>query len=144
MSTKIFTFKYLPIPKRDPKTQEIIGEVHYPVVPIRASYGHRLGRIFHALIDSGAGRNLFPAELGELVGISIRKGKAVDIRGIGDVEIKGFTHKIKIYIGTTGFHTEADFSCEQQVPLLGRDGFFHFFRSVTFQENEKVVKLTML
>lgn len=144
MSIKRLTFKYLPIPKRDPKTQEIIGEVYYPVVPIRISYAHKLGRIFNALIDSGAGRNLFPAELGEMVGIKIKKGKQVIILGIGGIEINGFTHKIKIYIGTTSFNTEADFSEEQRVPLLGRNGFFNLFRSVTFKENEKIIELVML
>ena len=142
MSTsRKLTFPYLSIPKRDPKTKEIIGDVYYPVVPIRVSYGHKLGRAFHALIDSGAGRNLFPAELGEMVGINIKKGKISEILGIGGVVIKGFSYKIKIYVGTRSFRTMADFSYEQQVPLLGREGFFDLFDKILFKQKERIVEL---
>lgn len=141
MSTKILTFKYLAIPKRNLKTQEIIDEVHIPVVPIRISYAHRLGRAFHALVDSGAERNLFPAELGEVLGMKIKKGMSVDILGIGGVEIKGFRHKIRLYLGTLSLDTEADLSYEQQVPLLGRTGFFNIFNKVVFRESAKTLEL---
>lgn len=141
MTSSLFTFRYLPIPKRDPKTKEIIGEVYYPVIPTRISYGYSLGRVFHALLDSGAGKNLFPAELGELLGMKIKKGKTTSILGIGDIEIKGFTHRIKIFVGTASFETEADFSYEQRVPLLGRNGFFNHFERVIFREDARTIEL---
>lgn len=141
MSTQIFRFKYLPLPKRDLKTKKIIGEVHIPIVPIRISYAYRLGRPFHSLVDSGAERNLFPADLGEILSMKVRKGKSIDILGIGGVQIKGYTHKIRLYVGTVSFSTEADFSYQQQVPLLGRTGFFNLFKRVVFDENKKILDL---
>lgn len=141
MPKQVLTFKYLPIPKRDQETGEIIGEVYIPVVPVRISYGHQLGRVFYALVDSGAERNLFPAELGEILGVKIKKGNPQDIIGIGKVQIKGFTHKIKLYVGSEGFNADVDLSYEQQVPLLGRNGFFNLFKRVVFKENDKILEL---
>lgn len=112
--TKKLAFDYFPFPKKDPRTGKIVKEIFYPVIPLRISYGHKLGRPFQALVDSGADRNLFP--------------------------IKAFTHKIKLYLGVEVFKTEADFSYEQGVPLLGRAGFFNLFKRVTFKESDRVVE----
>lgn len=134
-------FRYLPSPKKDPKTKKIISEVYYPVVPVRISYGHKLSRSFYALVDSGADKNLFPASLGELVSINIKKGVKVTIEGIKQVHVEAYTHKLKLFLGNQSFDTTADFSYEHEVPLLGRKGFFNLFAQVTFKENKKVLEV---
>lgn len=139
MPRQKLTFVYLPFPKQDPATGNVIGEVYYPFIAIRVAYKHRLSQIFHALVDSGSDRNLFPAVLGTFVGMNVKKGQKINIEGIGKINIHGFTHKITLYLGTKSFETEADFSYDQQVPLLGRNGFFNLFQSITFKENKKVV-----
>ena len=141
MPQRKLTFDYPALPKKNPVTGEIIGELYYPLVVIRIAYKHHLGREFYALVDSGSDRNLFPASLGILVGMNIKKGTEVTIGGIGRINIKAFTHKITLYLGTKRFETEADFSFDQQVPLLGRNGFFNLFQSVTFKENKKVMTI---
>jgi len=138
----LFPFPYLPQPKKDPKTGKIIGEVYYPFIPVRLCYKHQFFKYpINSLVDSGAERNLFPAYFGERLRIKIKKGIPRDIGGIGGVKIKGFTHDIKIYIGALNFNTKIDFSYEQEVPLLGRIGFFDKFKSVTLREKEKIVEL---
>lgn len=84
---------------------------------------------------------MFPAFFGERIGLKVKKGKQQDILGIGGVKIKGFTHNVKFYIDTLAFETSVDFSYEQEVPLLGRTGFFDKFKRVTFKEKEKAVEL---
>lgn len=93
------------------------------------------------MVDSGSDRNLFPAKLGESIGINIKSGNLRPILGIGkDNVIDAYTHKIKIFIADRSFDSEADFSYEQQAPLLGRDGFFKFFKKVEFKEKNKTVE----
>jgi len=135
-------FPYLSFPKRNPKTREIIGETSFPFIPVRIIYQHRLyPNPINCLIDSGAEKNLFPAFFGERIGLKVKKGKQQDIRGIGGVKIKGFTHNVRFYVDTLVFETNVDFSYEQEVPLLGRIGFFDKFRRVTFKEKENIVEL---
>lgn len=137
------TFDYIPIPRKDPKTQKIVGETYFPFIPIQLHFKEAV-RSFYALVDSGAERNLFPAELGELIGIKIKMGKLASIFGIGQHEIEGYTHVVNLSLGRiTNFNTEVDFSFEQNVPLLGRNGFFDFFRSVSFRERRKIIELRL-
>ncbi len=137
MSRK-FWFTYFPYPHLDPSTGKEI-EVFRPTVPIQISYKDKVTTSFQALIDSGSDRNLFPAEIGELVGLDIKKGETRPIHGIGGVKISSFTHEITLYIEKCKFVTMVDFSYEQQVPLLGREGFFSLFKRVDFNHRKKEV-----
>lgn len=143
LNSKVLTYDYLRFLEKDEKIQEFTREISAPFIPVRISYGHKLSFPFHALVDSGAARNLLPAALGEQAGINIKKGKQVKLLGIGEVEVTGFTHKVKIYVGLNVFETEVDFSFEQKIPLLGREGFLNLFQKVVFDENFHQVQLIL-
>ena len=134
-----FKFTYHPYVGEDLKTGELV-EVYRPTVPIAISYKGNLSRLFQSLVDSGSDRNLFPASLGESIGIDIKSGDKRPIQGIGKHDIVAYTHKIKIYIERFDFATEVDFSFEHQAPILGRDGFFKFFKKVISREKEKSIE----
>lgn len=135
-------FPYLPFPIKDPQTGEIKKELYRPIIPIKICYKHQfLPYAINCLVDSGSDRNLFPAYLGERVGIKIRKGIPQKIGGIGKSQVKGFTHDIKIFVDNLNLLTKIDFSYEHEIPILGRNGFFNLFKSVVFKEKEKVVVL---
>lgn len=134
-----FKFTYHPYPRKDPKTGDMF-EIFRPTVPIIVSYKSIPSWEIQALVDSGSDRNLFPAKLGEFINIDIKSGDKKPIQGIGDSNIIAYTHKIKMHIAGYNFETEADFSYEQQSLLLGRDGFFKFFRKIEFKEKEKYVE----
>jgi len=121
-------------PKKDPLTQEIIGEMFFPLVMISIKYGHRYSRPFLALVDSGSDRNLLPADIGESIGISFKKSKFITIGGIGSAQVKAFPKQVKLKIDSNEYTVSADFCFEQRIALLGRDGFFNLFQSVTFNE----------
>lgn len=138
----VFTFDYLPLPRKDSKTGKIVDQIFIPVIPVRIIYNHQLYRNpINCLVDSGAERNLFPAFFAEKLGIKVKKGDPKTIFGIGGVKIEGFTHNVTLYINTLSFKSQIDFSYEQEVPLLGRIGFFDKFEKVTFQEKKGVVEL---
>lgn len=137
-----FTYNYLPGPRKNPKTGEIIGLIYYPVVPVKLCYRHHIFKyLINSLVDSGSDRNLFPAEIGENIGIKIKNEFSQEIGGIGGIKVIAFTHKVKIYLGSFEIDTFVDFSYEQKVPLLGRNGFFNFFKNVIFKEKDDVVEL---
>lgn len=135
---KIISFSYTPFPILDEHTGQIIGELFRPMIPVRLSYAHGvITPEFEALIDSGSDRNLFPLEFGELLGINFKKIKPKIVIGIGGVEIKAYQSKVNIWLNKERYSTDADFSGKQQHPLLGRQGFFDLFKSITLKESEK-------
>lgn len=128
-------YSYLPRPIINSQTVKI-EEVFTPFVPIRVSLGHGSpSRIIDALVDSGSDMNLFPLGLGELLGINFKKLTYKIIHGIGKAEVKAYTHKINVWLNNVKYETTADFCTNQQVLLLGRNGFFNLFKTLTFDEN---------
>jgi hypothetical protein len=136
-------YNYFPQPKKDPKTGRLT-EVLYPYIPIRLSYKHQFCKNpLLCLVDSGSERNLFPAIWGEAAKINIKRGQLKNIFGIGEIKIKAYTHEIKLIAENFVFITFADFSYEQEVPLLGRHGFFDHFKAIIFKEKKKVFELVL-
>lgn len=130
-------YSYLPRQVINQKTN-LLEEVFTPYIPIRLSVNHNNPTpIIDALVDSGSDRNLFPLQLGELLGINFKKIKPKIIFGIGDIQIKAYTANINIWLNNTKYLSEADFSLNQQTLLLGRQGFFNLFKAVIFAEKEK-------
>lgn len=106
------------------------------------SFAHQIiPRAVNCLVDSGSDINLFPAEVGEQIGIPIKKGKLMPVFGIGQKEVIAYRHKVKLYFGTFNFLTDIDFCFEQRTPLLGRIGFFTNFKRVIFCEPERYLEL---
>ena len=134
--SRSFSFTYFPFPFRDPKDYKI-KEVFRPTVPIKIGFGKKVSFAFQALVDSGSDRNLFPASIGEITGLNIRKGVKLEIMGIGRVKIISFTHEVTLYIEKCTFDVEIDFSYDQEVPLLGRNGFFICLRELILRRRRK-------
>ncbi|MBI2039701.1 hypothetical protein HYT18_01385 [Candidatus Microgenomates bacterium] len=67
LNSKVLTYDYLRFLEKDEKTQEFTREIFAPFISVRISFDHKLSFPFHALVDSGAARNLLPAALGEQI-----------------------------------------------------------------------------
>lgn len=128
---------YKGFPIHNPITGEVVHITYRPMLLVRISYGHHLSWEFEALVDSGSDRNLFPAYLGEIIGINFKKVKPLFINGIGGSQVEAFPVLIKLFIGAKSYETTIDFSYEQKIPLLGRKGFFNLFKSIKFDEKGK-------
>ena len=138
------TYRYTPFPIIKLDTGELIGTIHKPYIKIRIGNpkNRQISKYsMNCLLDSGADSNLLPAGFGEYIGINIKKGEKKIINGIGTSQITAYRHIIKVYIGVNHYSTIADFSYEQNIALLGREGFFDLFKSVIFQEKENKFSL---
>ncbi|MDE1941382.1 MAG: hypothetical protein KGI66_04645, partial [Patescibacteria group bacterium] len=58
------------------------GPIRRPVVPITLKTSTEAVR-YEALIDSGADICLFDEEMGDFLGLDVRKGKSYEVIGIG-------------------------------------------------------------
>jgi len=133
MSSKI-TITYLP--ESTPS-----GLVFAPKIPIWISNRYKHSYLFHALIDSGADVNLFPARPAEVIGIDFETGKKVSIYGIGGHKMVAYENEVNFHLAKNVFKTIIYFSYEQDTPLLGRQGFFSLFKRIDFDENKHKVTL---
>ena len=99
--------------------------------------GNSLSTNFYSLVDSGADNCYFPAQFAPLVGINLTSGKLAQVVGIGSgntyyhditisVEVGGQVYSFDCY---AGFMTELD---AMGAGLLGHNGFFNLFKSITF------------
>jgi hypothetical protein len=86
---------------------------------------------FEAVIDSGATRCIFHADIGRFVGLEVEKGSMEETLGINGVS-RTYLHDILLYAPGGIISIRAGFSEDLPIAgLLGMNGFFDHFR-VTF------------
>lgn len=112
-----------------------------PVIPIQLINGK--ARIqHHALIDSGADFCVFPAAIGEYIGLTIDSGKIQELGGIANSKLVAYFHNIKIEVGGYEFDCYAGFSRDMEHSLLGQTGFFSLF-NVFLDYNKGKIELKL-
>jgi hypothetical protein len=97
---------------------------------------------YEALVDSGSDRNIFPAEIADLLGINLKATDHVlNVGGVVAGEGRSvYFHPVEIEVGGLGgpaFMTSAGFMPEFSkggYGLLGRIGFFNEFTFVKFKQ----------
>jgi hypothetical protein len=113
------------------KESKLIGpHAKRPVIEVGLTLG---GQVIpsNALIDSGADVSIFPADIGEQLGIDIRsgeKGFASSMRGA--VLEETFLHRITLKVGELYYSTVTSFSyapMRRNYGILGQQGFFDIF-----------------
>ncbi|MDO8487623.1 MAG: hypothetical protein Q7S45_04975 [Candidatus Curtissbacteria bacterium] len=125
------------------KEGKFLEMIYRPHIWFMFKINHKFTRPVAGLIDSGADRNLFPAEVGEVLGLNVKKGKEYVTTGIGNHQIITYRHLgIELFFDQ-GFHfrTEVDFSYDMSTLLLGGIGFFDRFKKVILQKEAEIVEL---
>ena len=136
---KVTGYSYVPQVYQDSKSQKFI-QTYLPLIPIKLANIHKqISPQFDALLDSGSDRNLFPMPLAKYLGIDFGKSKPNRVYEIGKGYINAYSTKITLWLGTKRYQTEADFSVQQNIPILGRNGFFNLFKSIKFDEKGQFV-----
>ena len=115
-----------------------------PVIPIIVKNGgQEIG--YQVLVDSGADMCLFDAEIGEAIGIDIKKGSPREVFGVGGKASVYYLHKVTIIVGGWEYNIDAGFMpnvAGRVMPhgVVGQRGFFEFFK-VTFDRTAEEIDL---
>jgi len=102
-----------------------------PVVPIKLKNGEvSIG--YEVLVDSGADLCIFDAEIGEAIGINVKKGIPKEVFGVGGKASIYYLHKVEIVVGGWVYKIDAGFMPNvagkiMQYGLVGQNGFFSNF-----------------
>lgn len=99
-----------------------------PVIPIEVAYKSQSIQQ-EVLVDSGADNCIFDAEVGETLGIDVKKGKMSQAAGITGKPAPIYKHTIKINVGGYDYNIEAGFKYDYYWPysIVGQIGFFSLF-----------------
>jgi|SRR3989344_1213868 len=120
------------------------GSIFRPVIEITLKSKDRSVR-YETLVDSGADLCLFDEEIGEYLGLDIKKGKPREVFGVGGKASIYYLHKIIIEVGGWENEIEAGFmpSVSGRVMpygLVGQNGFFNLF-TVRFDNQKQEIEL---
>lgn len=111
-----------------------------PIIPV--TLVHKDKEIsYEALVDSGADMCVFPAQIGELLGLAVRSGREGPLRGVIGKEGKVYYHEIILDIGGNRTKANVGFSYDQtaQHGFLGQVGTFNIY-SVLFQYRKETIE----
>ena len=102
-----------------------------PVIEIKLKSGFESLR-YEVLVDSGADFCFFNSEVGEALGLDIKKGKLKEVFGVGGKVALYYLHKVQIEISHHSFEIEAGFMPDvagrmMSYGLVGQRGFFDNF-----------------
>lgn len=108
------------------------GYSYYPLLNVALKYGPLNICSTSALVDSGSLDCIFPASLGQVLGIDVTSGTPYKFGNFNLQETEGFVHRISLQV--TGFPHWVDvdvaFIQSEVVPILGQRDFFDNFQVV--------------
>jgi hypothetical protein len=119
------------------------GSFERPYAEIRVSYRDR-SRRYMVLVDSGADINVFSAELAAILGIDLKRGEALTVRGATGQSETFYVHPITLSVGDVAFPTTAAFADVPHLELAGlagQRGFFDWF-DVSFRFRDGTFELS--
>jgi hypothetical protein len=138
-------FNYYKVPLSEKENSGFFGSwILKPIVPIGVTCGDKKIR-YAALVDSGADFCIFSAEVGEYLGLDVRKGLRHTFGGIqvgNPSEV--FFHEVTLNVGGWDHQTKIGFSYDiapRGYGVLGQKGFFDgFFVGFDFSKEEIELK----
>ncbi len=105
---------------------------------------HRESTSIMALVDSGADRCLFDAEVGKDIGLNVESGEVEYFGGIGESRVKAFVHKVQLQVVDIDKTVEVPIGFTMNLGvsgILGQDGFFDAFR-IKFERDHDTSEIT--
>jgi len=117
--------------------------IYRPIIPIGIKRAG-ISVPYEVLVDSGADRNIFDAELAEILGFDVTGGRRNSVSGITGDSRPLYIHPVTITLGGSwSYTTEAGFMPDMGTDthgVVGQIGFFEFFK-VSFDHTAKRVEL---
>lgn len=111
------------------KYKKYAADILRPVIPIEIIH-KELSVPYEVLVDSGADICIFDAQIGDILGIDLLKGKEQKVAGLTGIAESYFIHPITIAVGGWKYNIEAGFLAHMGdfgYGVVGQKGFFDKF-----------------
>lgn len=102
------------------------------------------GNVIKTLVDSGSDHNIFPAEFATEIGLNYKKGTKRETTAVNEYAFVVYGNRVKVEYDGKTFETIIYFGDNVKIPVLGRNGFFNYYRKVSFDVKNKVFELLEL
>ena len=138
-------FRFVKLPAEPTAAFPNRKSILLPLLPVCIYNANNHAKLFHfrPMVDSGAGVNIFPGEVGQTLGLDIKRGGEQEIEAINGEVFKSYRHEIVLEVGGWKFNSFACFAERDVFPVLGRDGFFDLF-SIKFTYPKAEIELKSL
>ena len=107
------------------------GVSFYPLLQVFLRHDVNMQNIL-ALVDSGSVDCVFPASIGQLLGVDIASGTPHKFHGFDLGPVQGYVHRISLQVA--GFSHWIDFDAvfleSEGMPILGQNGFFDSYQVI--------------
>ena len=122
-------YDYKPFPLAEPDPVNKSPFVWRPVLKVVILANHKRTPPIETLLDTGADRTIFHAQIARSLGIQIEKGIPYSLGGIASaVVMPGYIHKVRLLAAGESIETSLVFADNFAVAgLLGQVGFFDHF-----------------
>lgn len=125
------------------------AKIARPIIPITVrNPKNGKHQKYYALVDSGSDECIFDAEIGEVLGIDIKKGAQKKLHGVIEGKTQSYwLHDIEIEVGGWPYRISAGFMyklARNGYGVLGQSGFFDRFKSVKFEHQRGRVEIKRL
>jgi hypothetical protein len=108
------------------------GYSYYPLLNVALKYGSLNTCSVTALVDSGSLDCIFPASVGQVLGIDVESGTSHQFGNFNLQQTEGFVHRV--FLQVTGFphwiDVDVAFIPSEVVPILRQRDFFDNFQIV--------------
>ncbi|HET6862831.1 MAG TPA: hypothetical protein VFH91_07275 [Pyrinomonadaceae bacterium] len=107
------------------------GFSFYPLLQVFLRNGLNMRPVL-ALVDSGSVDCVFPASIGEVLGVDIPSGQPYEFHGFDLRLVPGFVHKLHLQVAgfTHWVEVDAVFLESEGMAILGQRGFFESYQIV--------------
>ena len=125
------------------KYKKVAPGIIRPIIPIELKVKNTISH--EVLVDSGADRCIFDAQIGEILGLKVKAGRKEHVIGVTGNEEPLYLHRINIGVGGNYYNTEVGFMYGFYLNqlghgIVGQSGFFNNF-VVVFDYRKQVVEL---
>ena len=126
-------YPYKAFPRLEPDPVTKLNDAWKPVLQVLIWYNHKRSGLLESIVDTGADHTIFDAQIGDDLGIPIRKGREVPFTGVAmGTRTVGYLHKVTLTVAAQTYEAPIIFAYDiSATGILGQIGFFDHF-IVTF------------
>lgn len=99
------------------------------------------GFAIRALVDSGSDHNVFPAQDAIIIGLPYKQGIKHKIEAVDESAIVVYASRTRLSYHNNVLETVIYFGENVKIPVLGRNGFFNYFKKVSFDVKNRKFEL---
>ena len=122
-----YPYRAFPLSRPDPVTK--LNHAWRPALTVLIWYKHNRSAPLESIVDTGADHCIFDADIGDALGIPVKRGVSLPFSGIArGTQTAGYLHRVTLTVAAQTFEAPVVFAYGVSAAgILGQIGFFDRF-----------------